>query len=285
MKIFSYWDSGRANAPEAVQRCLLRWEQLNPDHELVVHDASSIRSVLTGLAVDPASLPVQALSDILRIRLLRQHGGVWTDATVLPALPLSAWSDSYLSPAGFFVYMAAPRHWRLATYLILAEPGNRFIEALDDMVRAYWFRSRRLFAYPGWLQPQHPPGKRLILKAMVDSEKGPKFLSFYNQWRQDLLYPVSPEGMQSGFYPYFWLHYLMMKLTVDDPAAAEIVSRMPYRLHEFSHSIQNARRELGEDFRRAVETALLTAPIQKLDWRQEWPEEVFKLPEAHRILI
>jgi hypothetical protein len=283
LDIFSFWDTGRKNAPESVRRSLDRWEGLNPAHRLRVLDANDLAEVLADLPFDPAALPVQARSDILRIRLLRQHGGAWADATVLPIVPLDLWQDAYLGKAGIFVYSGPPAHWRLSTFLILARPRNAFIAALDEAIRGYWTVPRQLFDVG--LQPTWPAGKRRALRALFSPAMGPGYLRFHRRWRDDLLYPVSEDGRRSRFFPYFWLHYLMMSLVKSDREARAIVDAMTYRHHDLCHGVQNARRSLGPDFPKAVPMALRCAPVQKLDWRVDWPEEVFAPTPAETVLI
>lgn len=286
MDVFSYWHSGRDSAPEVVARCLSRWEDLNPGLRLTVLSNDDLPGILRDFPFDVSLLPPQAQADILRIRLLRLHGGMWVDATLLPVLPVQHWFETYVGPAGFFVYSASPQFWRLTNYLILARPRNPFIAALDDRIRAYWSRPRKLIDQtPGKLQPQGPLRRRARLQIRLDRELGVDYLDFYDKWHRDLLYPVSPEGEASRFFPYFWEQYLMMDLVRTDPALAALIGRMTYRLHDACHMLQTAARTLGEDFPRAIPVALRMAPVHKLDWRTSWPEEIYALPAADQVVL
>jgi hypothetical protein len=51
----------------------------------------------------------QAKSDIIRLHLLAQHGGVWADATVLCLQPLDHWLYDMLAPARFWMYHGTVR--------------------------------------------------------------------------------------------------------------------------------------------------------------------------------
>ncbi len=283
MDIFSYWDSGRDNAPAVVKKCFQRWEDLNPEHRLVVLNAHDLRDVLSDLPFDVGTLPVQAQSDILRVRLLRLHGGAWVDATLLPVLPLDLWHDTYLGTTGFFVFAGPPAHWRLSNFLIIAQAGNPFITALDAAVRGYWTHPRQPFDHR--FQPTWPVGNRLTLRALVTRGMGPGYVDFFSNWHKDLLYPVSDDGRCSRYFPYFWQHYLMMQLAETDPMMQAIVDSMTYRHHDLSHTVQNAHHTLGPDFPKAVLMALRCSPVQKLDWRVDWPDEVFVFPPPEHILI
>ena len=283
LDIFSFWDTGRSNAPEAVRRCFDRWEALNPGHRLRVLDGRDLSETLSDFPFDLSLLPVQARSDILRIRLLRRHGGAWVDATVLPVVPLERWVERYLGDIGFFAYAGPPAHWRLSNFLILAQPGHSFITALDDAIRGYWTKPRTLFDVG--LQPTWPVGRKRTLRALVTPKMGRGYLEFHRKWRADLLYPVSDAGQRSGFFPYFWEQLLMMALIRDTPEAQAMLDAMTYRHHGLCHGVQTARATLGPDFPRAVPMSLRCAPVQKIDWRVDWPEEVFARIPAETVLL
>lgn len=283
MDIFTYWNTGRDRAPAAVQKCFDRWEEMNPGHDVHVLTETDLRGIVTDLPFDIGTLPVQAQSDILRIRLLREHGGAWVDATVLPMLPLDAWYDAYVGTSGIFMFHGRPSQWKLGNNLILAKKGNHFIEALDDAARAYWAHPRTLVDF--MLPPSRPIGPRGTPKALLTRGKGWPYVRFVWKWYHDMLYPVSQEGRQSRFFPYFWQMYLMMQLIETDPKVRSTVEVMTYRNHELCHTIQHFRTYLGADFPKSIPTALLCSPVQKLDWRVEWPDAVFHPPDPDRVLI
>lgn len=283
MDIFSFWDQGRAKAPKAVQICLDRWEELNPGHRLHVLDEADLRSIVTDLPFDVGLLPIQARSNILRIRLLRQHGGAWVDSTLLPLVPLDRWKDLYMGTTGLFMFAGRPAQWRLGNFFLLAEKGNHFIAALDDATRAYWTHPRERFDL--MLPPTRPVGPRRTPRSLFTPGKGWQHVRFNWKWHFDTLYPVSAEGRRGRFYPYFWHHYLMMQLIQTDPKVRAIVDAMTYRNHELCHTVQHLRQVLGDDFPKAIPGALLCSPVQKLDWRLDWPDSIFEQPDMDRVLI
>jgi hypothetical protein len=220
---------------------------------------------VTDLPFDVGVLPVQARSDILRVRLLRLYGGAWVDATLLPMLPLDRWCDAYLGAAGVFLFAGRPSHWRLGNFLILAPNGSYLIDAWDDAIRGYWTHARIKFDR---ILPQiRPADPRTAPKDLLTWGKGWRHVHFNWKWHFDTLYPVSEEGRRGRFFPYFWQHYLMMQLIRNDPKVREIVDAILYRNHELCHTVQHFRVYLGEDFPKSIQTALLCSPVQKLDWR------------------
>ena len=83
--IWTCWFQGLRQAPELVRKCLASWHERNPEWDFRVLDASTIsRYVDLGAHIDLTrqSITAASLSDILRVLLLHEYGGVWVDATV-----------------------------------------------------------------------------------------------------------------------------------------------------------------------------------------------------------
>ncbi len=77
--IWTCWLQGRESAPPLIEKCLKSWEHRNPDWEFRVLDATSIEryvSIRHYIDLERQSLTAASLSDILRILLLHEFGGV-----------------------------------------------------------------------------------------------------------------------------------------------------------------------------------------------------------------
>ncbi len=138
--IWSCWFQGRDAAPYLVKRCLASWERKNPGWSFRCVDAVSIqRYVNLQSAVDLQSQAVTAasLSDIVRILLLHEFGGVWVDATLLCNRPLDEWLPSTMTE-GFFAF-AAPTHDRLlSSWFLSAVPDHYLVSAWCRRTIEYW---------------------------------------------------------------------------------------------------------------------------------------------------
>ncbi len=86
-KIFSLWVQGEELAPPIVRMNFDRWQALSPSFDLEVLSGNELDSWIHDT---PAAreISIQAKSDILRIRLLSEYGGIWIDASVFPVVPL-----------------------------------------------------------------------------------------------------------------------------------------------------------------------------------------------------
>src|SRR5271154_4005391 len=106
--IWSCWFQGRENAPPLVKKCLNSWERNNPDWKFRCLDATSIERYFPlkhYIDLDRQSLTAASLSDVLRILLLHEFGGVWVDATLFCNLPLNDWLSTVMGE-GFFAFAA-----------------------------------------------------------------------------------------------------------------------------------------------------------------------------------
>jgi len=100
--IWIYWAQGEAEAPHVVQRCLESWYTRNPGWELRVLDEESANALID-LSDVPEGLPRRFKADVLRLRLLKEFGGVWTDATTFCHRPFEDWLPMQAA-SGFFAF-------------------------------------------------------------------------------------------------------------------------------------------------------------------------------------
>lgn len=143
--VWIYWDGGEAAAPPVVTACIASWRRHNPGWSVVVLDAHSL-AARAELPDRPAGMSVQAYSDLVRLRLLRRHGGVWADATVMCLKPLDHWLPP-LAATGFFAFLwtradrwfVLPNVHRVPTsWFLAAAPEGPVIAAWEAASFAYW---------------------------------------------------------------------------------------------------------------------------------------------------
>jgi Capsular polysaccharide synthesis protein/Polysaccharide pyruvyl transferase len=138
--IWCLWLQGRENAPDLVKRCLGTWERLNPGWELRCLDATTVgRYVDITRYVDLSAQEVTAasLSDIVRMLLLHEYGGVWIDATLYCNQPLDEWLPGPFGNGFFGFYRPAPERL-IGTWFLAAAPGNVLLEKWATRALNYW---------------------------------------------------------------------------------------------------------------------------------------------------
>lgn len=87
-----FWEQGLPDAPSVVRLCHESWVVMNPRFEVRMLSAES--SELSALASEFSQwdqMPVQKRANILRLRLLSEHGGVWVDSTLFCRQGLDEW--------------------------------------------------------------------------------------------------------------------------------------------------------------------------------------------------
>lgn len=134
--VWVFWDSGEAEAPEIVRYCIAAWKRLHPDWRVEVLDRASAESTVSMTDV-PAGLKPAHYADILRLRLLKEYGGVWADATCLPSRPLDDWLP-VLMQSGFFAFKRSLGDRILANWFLASEAGGFVVSRWEESARLYW---------------------------------------------------------------------------------------------------------------------------------------------------
>ena len=138
--IWCLWLQGWANAPDLVKACAASWRRHNPAwdlHLLCGHTLASYLDPLPHFATASGHLPIEALSDRLRIELLHRFGGIWVDATVYCLRPLDGWIHHAL-PSGFFAFDRPLPNNMLSSWFLAAERNCYVVDVWRDKTTAYW---------------------------------------------------------------------------------------------------------------------------------------------------
>ena len=103
--IWMLWLNGWDDAPWLALRAVESWRLHNPTWNVVLLTEANLATYLVVPTYFRNShISPQARSDVIRLHLLADHGGVWADATVVCTQPLDSWIHSVLEPAGFWMY-------------------------------------------------------------------------------------------------------------------------------------------------------------------------------------
>lgn len=88
--LYVLWFQGFENAPQVPRGCLVTWKYHNPDWDIIVLDENNLKEyvdVESYLDLGKMNISKTGLSDIIRILLLKKHGGLWVDSTVFCNAP------------------------------------------------------------------------------------------------------------------------------------------------------------------------------------------------------
>lgn len=119
--------------PKLNSVCIKRWKELNPGWKVnVLSSKTIVKYVPEYYDITKQSKfdrNYQAKSDLLRLMLLKQYGGIWVDASVYPMLPLDDFISDILNDVGFFTYRFMKRSHRRETvsWFLVANSPNHYL--------------------------------------------------------------------------------------------------------------------------------------------------------------
>lgn len=145
--IWFCWLQGEENAPPIIAKCLQSIRRYCPDYKVVVLTWENIKDY-TNIPDYIYEKNKQGIisnthfSDLLRLALLTQNGGLWIDATVFLTAPL----PDEIIKSDFFAFHAksfvSNNNW-----LIKADAGNVLLEKLKCLLFAYWQNETKVIDY------------------------------------------------------------------------------------------------------------------------------------------
>lgn len=156
--VWSCWLQGWEKAPELARACQNSLKGNLRNVEIVEIDEENYMEWVTlpEYVVEKyrkGHIPHALFSDMLRLHLLAEHGGVWIDSTVL-ASPLPSpkeegcvkspyspsWEEIVNADLFVFQYTRPGYRWsgNISNWFIASKKGNPFILTLRDMLFEYW---------------------------------------------------------------------------------------------------------------------------------------------------
>ncbi len=138
--IWSCWLQGHDSAPFMVRKCLESWAERNPDWDVRVLDASSIRKYIDledHLDLRTQQVTAASFSDIVRILLLNEYGGVWADATTYCNRALDEWLPEYMSE-DFFAFSDPGPYLKLSSWFLARGPEDKIVGKWAARTLKYW---------------------------------------------------------------------------------------------------------------------------------------------------
>lgn len=173
--IWMCWFQGWDDVPDVVGLCLESWKYHNPDWNIVLLDKENITDYIDISHILPASainqLPA-AYSDVLRIALLREYGGVWADATCFCNKPLDHWLSETVDDSWCYYRQESA----IASWFICANKGSYIIEQWYNSVVSYWKErlsdNDRMKGEYRWVH--------FLFVELLDSDE--KFKQIYSSW-------------------------------------------------------------------------------------------------------
>ncbi len=148
-KIWICWLQGIENAPHIVKKCVESIKAHAGDQEVIlitnqnlnkyIHLPEYITEKWTNKKISNTHF-----SDIIRIHLLNEYGGIWIDATVLLTGPV----PEYIKQADLFFFQCPEIGKVIASnWFIAAKPHNEIIFLVKELLDEYWKKENSLCSY------------------------------------------------------------------------------------------------------------------------------------------
>lgn len=252
-KIWILWYQGLSEAPFIVRKCIDSWIEENPTWDVIILDSNCLGKYIQLNLPEKkiTSLSLNHQSDLIRLALLSEYGGVWADATTFCIKPLDDWIDD-CSASGFFAFYKPSRYRIVASWFIASEKGCPIISKLYENLTLFWIKND--LKKPTKLQQKI---KRRLSKVLNRSEKTTKY------WLTPIIIKLLRE------YPYYVFHFLFERLVSTDPESQIIWKNTKKLSANDPHIIQRngLLSTLTESIKKQIDDKQI--PLYKLTWKYD----------------
>ena len=265
-RLFMYWHHGWNNSPDIVKRCAATWQRHNPAWDISLLDSTTIANkVKLPPALKSINQPLPALSDIIRICLLKKYGGVWADATLWCVRPLDDWIESVCDRSGFFAYDKPGPDRPISSWFLAASRDCRIVDlwysAVCHLLAKTQAHTRFRWVFDNkeknWLVNS-------ISKLCMD------YILLRYQYGH-LLITSSDDPEDDN---YFWFHYLFGKLLDQNSEFHQLWTSTPKISADGPHLLQRAGLLEPSTDRTDIIIKNKVTNVHKLTHRRAYPDDI-----------
>lgn len=152
--IFLLWFQGWDNAKWLNKQVAESWKINNPGWQVHLIDFDNLKNYVNDIDYiydNYKNISLQAKSDIIRLSLLKNYGGVWADATLLCMQPLDHWVHDAVEPAGLWMYhghgAGMSKEIGPASWFIVSKQNSYMINKWKKECDNYWKGIFQLYSY------------------------------------------------------------------------------------------------------------------------------------------
>lgn len=152
--IFLLWLQGWNKAPWLQRKVLESWTINNPDWNIKLIDQNNLLDYVNDIDYifdKNKKITFQAKSDIIRLSLLENYGGIWADSTLLCMQPLSHWVFDAASKTGIWMYHGHGAYLKSdlgpASWFIVSEKNGYLISKWKRACDSYWTKNNKAKDY------------------------------------------------------------------------------------------------------------------------------------------
>ena len=173
--IFLLWLQGWDKASWLNKQVAESWELHNPGWNVHYIDFENLKAYVNDIDYiydTTKNITSQAKSDIIRLSLLKNHGGVWADATMLCMQSLDNWVYEAVEPSGLWMYHGNGGNIEKvgpASWFIVSKKNEYMINQWKNICDYYWNIHSSPHAY-NWMD--------CLFRNLLMSDQ-----TFFNLWK------------------------------------------------------------------------------------------------------
>ena len=152
--IFLLWLQGWDKAPWLQREVLESWIINNPDWNVILIDQNNLVHYVKDIDYiydKNKIITPQAKSDIIRLSLLKNYGGIWADSTLLCMQPLSHWVFDAVSKTGMWMYHGHGSYLDSdlgpVSWFIISEKNGFLISEWKKACDSFWMKNYKVKDY------------------------------------------------------------------------------------------------------------------------------------------
>lgn len=133
--IFIYWHQGWENAPIVSKKCSETWNINKDDYNIIKLDNNNLKNYIDlDIFKLPNSISLASLSDVIRITLLKEYGGIWVDSTLYCNKKITNW----INPQSFFAFSYPVPERMVSSWFLHSNKNNYIIEKWYEQTLWHW---------------------------------------------------------------------------------------------------------------------------------------------------
>lgn len=147
--IWTCWLQGEENAPKIVKKCIASMRQYANGYEVIVVNKTNLSQYVKlpeyiNEKYARGIIPHAHYSDMVRLALLQEHGGIWIDSTIL----LTGKLPEYITGANLFIFRTWPQgHSCIYNPFFVSCPEHPLLNSVLNLLYTYWKHEDKLVSY------------------------------------------------------------------------------------------------------------------------------------------
>ena len=150
--IWQYWHQGIENAPPIIKKCFESIKKYHPECDIRILTYDTIKNYIDLPKkyydlLEQKKIPIAIFSDVVRLYLLSQYGGMWIDSTIY----LTGRIPDNILQADFFAFQKDRKtdsfEDKMTCFFIKAKANNIWIHLIKNAIESYWRKNDYLIHY------------------------------------------------------------------------------------------------------------------------------------------